>query len=63
LEGFGFAIKIELTLNEKGSEFSCVGAIEDIRFSDFGSVAGALIFAYSLSELMNSVGKVWFIGI
>lgn len=30
LERLGFAVEVQLTLNEKGSELSSIGAIEDI---------------------------------
>ena len=63
LECLGFAVEVQLTLNKKCSELSSIRAIKDIQLLDFGSVTGALIFSYHLSELINSVGKVGFIGI
>ena len=63
MERLGFAVEVQLTLNKKGSELSSIGAIKDIRLSDFGSVSGALIFSNGLGEVVNGVGEVWFIGV
>ena len=62
-EHSGFAVEVQLTLNEKGSELFSVGAIKDIWLSDFGSVTRALIFSNSLGKVMNSVSEVWVIGV
>ena len=63
MEHSGFAVEIQLTLNEKGLELSSVRAIEDVQLLDFGSISRALIFSNSLGEVVNGVGKVWFIGV
>ena len=63
MEHSGFAVEIQLTLNEKGLELSSVRAIEDVQLLDFGSISRALIFSNILGEVVNGIGKVWFIGV
>ena len=63
MECLGFAVEVQLTLDEKGSELSGIGVIKDVWLSDFRSVTGALIFSNSLSKLVNSVSEIGFIRI
>ena len=61
MECSGFAVEVQLTLNEKGLELSSIRAIKDVWLLDFGSVTRALIFSNCLSKIVNSISEVKFI--